>query len=73
MERSTEAMSVNDTNRSGSMPSIVEESSEPVSSHEPPQARESTVLNGKPEPAAPFATRADVKEVEGISRSKLIL
>jgi type IV secretory pathway VirB10-like protein len=66
-------MSVNDTNRSGSMPSIVEESSEPVSSHEPPQARESTVLNGKPEPAAPFATRADVKEVEGISRSKLIL
>ena len=66
-------MSIKDTNRSGSMPSIVEESSEPVSSQEPVQARESTLPNGKPELAAPFATRADVKGVEGISRSKLIL
>jgi hypothetical protein len=66
-------MSVNDNNRNGNMPTTVEESSEPVSSHEPPQAHESTVLNGEPELAAPFATRTDVKGVEGISRSKLIL
>lgn len=66
-------MSVNETNGNGSMPTIVEESFEPVSSHEPPPARESTVLNGKPEPAARFATRANVKGVEGISKSKLVL
>ena len=66
-------MSVNDTNRNGSMPTTVEESTEPVSSQEPIQARESTVLNGKHEPATTFATRADVKGVEGISKSKLAL
>src|ERR1700678_2808669 len=66
-------MSVNDTSRNGSMPITVEESTEPVSSQEPIQARESTVLNGKPEPATTFATRADVKGVEGISKSKLAL
>ena len=44
-------MSVNDSSRNGSMPTTVEESTEPVSSQEPIQARESTVLNGKPEPA----------------------
>ena len=66
-------MSVNDSNRNGSMPTTVEESTEPVSSREPVQARESTVLNGKPEPATIFATRADVKGVEGISKSKLVL
>jgi type IV secretory pathway VirB10-like protein len=66
-------MSVNDTNRNGSMPTTVEESTEPVSSQEPVQARESTVLNGKPEPATIFATRADTKGVEGISKSKLVL
>jgi len=66
-------MSVNDTSRNGSMPTTVEESTEPVSSQEPIQARESTVLNGKPEPATTFATRADVKGVEGISKSKLAL
>jgi hypothetical protein len=60
-------MSVNDTNRNGSMPTTVEESTLPVSLHEPPQARESTVVNGKPELAAPFAARTDVKGVEGIS------
>ena len=54
-------------------PRTVEDSSEPISSHEPTQARESTVLNGKPEPSAPFATRADIKGVEGISKSKLVL
>jgi type IV secretory pathway VirB10-like protein len=66
-------MSVNDINRNGSMPTTVEESNEPVTSQEPVQACESNILNGKPEPATTFATRADVKEVEGISKSKLIL
>jgi type IV secretory pathway VirB10-like protein len=66
-------MSVNDTSKNGSMPTTVEESTEPVSSQEPIQARESTVLNGKPEPATTFATRADVKRVEGISKGKLVL
>jgi hypothetical protein len=55
------------------MPITVEESTEPVSSQEPVQARESTVLNGKPEPATIFATRADTKGVEGISKGKLVL
>ena len=66
-------MSVNDTSRNGSMPTTIEESTEPVPSHEPTQARESTVLNGRHEPATTFATRADSKGVEGISKSKLIL
>jgi hypothetical protein len=66
-------MSVNDTNRNGSMPTAVEESIESVSSQEPPKARESTVLNGTHEPATTFATRADVKGVEGIDKSKLVL
>ena len=54
-------MSVNDTSRNGSMPTTIEESTEPVPSHEPTQARESTVLNGRHEPATTFATRADSK------------
>ena len=66
-------MSVNEFSRNGSTPTTVEDSSEPISSHEPTQARESKVLKGKPEPVAPFATRADVKDAEGISRSKLVL
>ena len=66
-------MSVNDTSRNGSLPTTVEESTEPVSSQEPNLARDSTVLNGKPEPATIFATRADVRTVEGISKSKLVL
>jgi len=66
-------MSVNDSSRNGSMPTTVEESTEPVSSQEPIQARESTVLNGKPEPATTFATRDDVKGEEGISKNKLVL
>jgi type IV secretory pathway VirB10-like protein len=66
-------MSVNDTNRNGSMPTTFDESSEPAASQEPIRTRESTILNEKPEPAAPFATRADVKAVEGISKSKLVL
>jgi hypothetical protein len=66
-------MSVNDTSRNGSMPTTIEESTEPVPSNEPTQARESTVLNGRHEPATAFATRADTKGVEGISKSKLVL
>ena len=66
-------MSVNETSRNGSMPTTVEESTEPVSSKETLQSRESTVLNGRQEPVTTFATRADTKGVEGISKSKLIL
>jgi len=66
-------MSINDTSRNGSMPTTVEESNEPVPSNEPTQARESTVLNGRHEPSTAFATRADTKGVEGISKSKLVL
>ena len=40
-------MSINDTSRNGSVPTTIEESTEPVLSHEPTQARESTVLNGR--------------------------
>ena len=66
-------MSINDTSRNGSMPTTVEGSTEPVPSNEPNQARESTVLNGRHEPSTAFATRADTKGVEGISKNKLIL
>jgi len=66
-------MSINDTSRNGSMPTTVEGSTEPVPSNEPNQARESTVLNGRHEPSTAFATRADTKGVEGISKSKLVL
>ena len=66
-------MSINDTSRNGSMPTTIEESTEPVSTQEPVQSRESTVLNGRQEPATTFATRAEVKGVEGISKNKLIL
>ncbi len=66
-------MSVNDTNRNGSMPSVVEEPAEPVSAQEPVQARESTVVNGRREPATTFATRSDAKGPEGIDRQKLVL
>jgi hypothetical protein len=72
-------MSVNDNNRNGSQgsPIPVVEPSEPMAAQGPPQAPESTILNGKAEPAAVprsgFATRADVEGTEGISKSKLIL
>jgi type IV secretory pathway VirB10-like protein len=66
-------MSAIDTNRNGSVPTVVEESAEPVSSQEPVQAHESTVLNGRHEPATTFATRADAKGSEGIDRYKLVL
>lgn len=66
-------MSVNDTNRNGSISTTVEESTEPMPSQEPAQARESTVPQGKTDPPTTFATRADVKRMEGISKSKLVL
>jgi hypothetical protein len=66
-------MSINETSRNGSMPTTIEESTEPGPSNEPTQARESTVPNERHEPATTFATRADTKGVEGISKSKLIL
>ncbi len=72
-------MSVNDNNRNGSQgsPIPVVEPSETMAAQDQSQAPESTILNGKAEPAtAPtsgFATRADVKGMEGISKSKLIL
>jgi hypothetical protein len=66
-------MSVNDSNRNGCLPTTVEEGSEPMASQEPPKARESTILNGTHEPATTFATRADVKGVEGINKRKLVL
>ena len=66
-------MSVNDTNRNGSISTTVEESTEPMPSQEPAQARESTVPQGKTDPPTTFATRADVKRMEGISKIKLVL
>jgi len=66
-------MSVNDSNRNGNMSTPVEQSPGPMPSQEPPQARESTTLNGKGEPAAPFATRDDPRGVEGIGKSRLFL
>jgi hypothetical protein len=66
-------MSVNDTNRNGRMPSVVEESAEAVSAQEQVHARESTFVNGRREPATTFATRADAKGPEGIDRQRLVL
>jgi len=65
-------MSVNEFSRNGSTPTTVDESSQPVASHDPTQTPDSTILNGKPEPPVSFATRAYVKGVEGISKSKLV-
>ena len=66
-------MSVNEFSRNGSTPTTIDESSQPVASRDPIQTSASTILNGKPEPAAPFATRADAKGAEGISKAKLVL
>jgi len=66
-------MSVSKTNKNGSIPITIEEPPKPIPSQEPPQAPESTVVNGRNESATTFATRADVKGVEGISKSKLVL
>jgi type IV secretory pathway VirB10-like protein len=66
-------MSINDSSRNGRAPTTIDESSQPGASQDPIQTPESTILNGKPEPTAPFATRADAKGAEGISKGKLVL
>ena len=68
-------MSANDHNRNGSrgLPTPAEEPSEPMASQGLPQAPDSTILNSKEEPTPRFATRADVKRVDGIDKSKLVL
>jgi hypothetical protein len=66
-------MSVNDSNRNGSAgsPSQVVEPAEPAASQ--PPAAQSAVREGSGEPVPKFATRTDVREAEGINKSKLIL
>ena len=63
-------MSVTDNNRnkSGGLPTSVMDPAGPIIAHQSTQD-----LNNNQEPAPKFATRADVKGVEGISKSKLIL
>ena len=63
-------MSVTDNNRNGSggLPTSVMDPAGPIVEH--PSTQD---LNSNQEPAPKFATRADVKGVEGISKSKLIL
>jgi hypothetical protein len=63
-------MSVTDNNGNGNggLPTSVVDSAGPILEHPSTQG-----LNSNPEPAPKFATRADVKGVEGISKSKLIL
>jgi type IV secretory pathway VirB10-like protein len=68
-------MSTNDNNTNGSraLCTSVVEAAEPMASPVSFQTRDATTPNGKEEPAARFATRADVKGADGISKSKLIL
>ena len=63
-------MSVTDNNRNGSggLPTSVMDPAGPIVEDPSTQG-----LNSNQEPAPKFATRADVKGVEGISKSKLIL
>jgi type IV secretory pathway VirB10-like protein len=63
-------MSVTENNRNGSggLPTSVMDPAGPIVEHQSTQD-----LNQNQEPAPKFATRADVKGVEGISKSKLIL
>ncbi|MGD0914672.1 MAG: hypothetical protein ABR928_22480, partial [Terracidiphilus sp.] len=63
-------MSVTDNNRNGSgdLPTSVMDPAGPILEHPSTQGPDSNQ-----EPAPKFATRADVKGVEGISKSKLIL
>ena len=63
-------MSVTDNNKNGSggLPTSVIDPAGPMVENPSTQ-----VLNSNQEPAPKFATRADVKGVEGISKSKLIL
>ncbi len=66
-------MSVDDSSRNGSTRTTIGECSQPVASQDRIQTPESTIQNGKSEHATTFATRADVKGVEGISKGKLVL
>jgi type IV secretory pathway VirB10-like protein len=63
-------MSVTENNRNGSggLPTSVMDPAGPIVEHQSTQD-----LNQNQEPAPKFATRADVKGLEGISKSKLIL
>jgi hypothetical protein len=63
-------MSVTDNNRNGSggLPTSVMDPAGPIVEHPSTQG-----LNSNQEPAPQFATRADVRGGEGISKSKLIL
>ena len=63
-------MSVTDNNRNGNggLPTSVMDPAGPIVEHPSTHG-----LNSNEEPAPKFATRADVKEVEGISKGKLIL
>ena len=69
-EEMPKVMNVTDNNRNGSggSPSSVMDPAEPILEHPSPQGR-----NSDQKPTPKFATRADVKGVEGISKSKLIL
>jgi type IV secretory pathway VirB10-like protein len=66
-------MSFNDNNGNGNPSATVVEPSEPMASQAPPRAHDSTIPDGKRETTTTFATRADIRGAEGISKSKLIL
>jgi type IV secretory pathway VirB10-like protein len=66
-------MSMNDSNRNGSAgsPTQVVEPADSAASQAP--TTQSAVREGSGEPVPKFATRTDVREAEGINKSKLIL
>ena len=64
---------VNNTNGSRGLSTPVVEAAEPMASSASSQTRDATTPNGKEEPSTRFATRADVKGANGISKGKLIL
>ncbi len=66
-------MSTNDNGGSRRSSTPVEEAVEPTTSSGPFQTHAPAILSGKEEPVTRFATRHDVKGVDGISKSKLIL
>ena len=68
-------MSVNDNNRNGSGGLPLQSRNRRAGGLAMSRLRRPNqpILNGKQEPATKFATRADVKGAEGISKSKLIL
>ena len=64
---------VNNTNGSRGLSTPVVEAAESMASSASSQTRDATTPNGKEEPSTRFATRADVKGADGISKGKLIL